>query len=101
MCSLEPFLSRVSYLVFLLGGYTKVFATRNKSLLLGIGVGLLFGLGMVAGTVIGLKSEQNAATFEIDGMVLKKAAGSDSSDNFSLATGAISDQAEGAFFWMH
>ena len=70
---------------------------RNKSLLLGIGVGLLFGLGMVAGTVIGLKSEQNAATFEIDGMVLK-AAGSDSSDNFSLATGAISDQAEGAFF---
>ena len=70
---------------------------RNKSLLFGIGVGLLFGLGMVAGTVIGLKSEQNAATFEIDGMVLK-AAGSDSSDNFSLATGAISDQAEGAFF---
>ena len=43
---------------------------RNKSLLLGIGVGLLFGLGMVVGTVIGLKSEQNAATFEIDGMVL-------------------------------
>ena len=70
---------------------------KNKSLFVGIGIGLLFGIGMVTGTLIGLKSERSAATVEIDGMVLK-AAGSDSSDNFSLATGSISEAAEGAFF---
>lgn len=70
---------------------------KNKSLFVGIGIGILFGIGMVLGTVVGMKSNPLSTTFEIDGMVLEAAA-SDSSDNFSLATGSVSDQAEGAFF---
>lgn len=70
---------------------------KNRSLIAGIGIGLLFGISMVIGTVIGMKSSEQVSTFDLDGLVLKAAA-SDSSDNFSVATGAISDQAEGAFF---
>ena len=70
---------------------------RNKSLFVGIGIGMLFGIGMVIGTVIGMKSNEQTDLFKIDGVVLK-AADSDSSENFSIATGAVSDQAEGAFF---
>ena len=70
---------------------------KNKSLFVGIGIGMLFGIGMVIGTVIGMKSNEQINSFEIDGMVLRAAA-SDSSENFSMATGSVSDQAEGAFF---
>lgn len=70
---------------------------KNKSLFVGIGIGMLFGVGMVIGTVIGMKSNEQVNSYEIDGMLLRAAA-SDSSENFSMATGSVSDQAEGAFF---
>ena len=56
---------------------------KNKSLFVGIGIGMLFGVGMVIGTVIGMKSNEQVNSYEIDGMLLRAAA-SDSSENLSL-----------------
>ena len=47
---------------------------RNKSLFVGIGIGMLFGIGMVIGTVVGMKSNEQTDLFKIDGVVLKAAA---------------------------
>ncbi len=73
---------------------------KNRSFVLGIGCGLLFGVGMVIGTIVGISTTATppAATagFEIDGKVLQAAAGA-SSDKFAIATGKVSDSAEGVF----
>ncbi len=73
---------------------------KNRSFVLGVGCGLLFGVGMVIGTIVGISTTAtpiaSTAGFEIDGKVLQAAAG-DSSDKFALATGQISDSAEGVF----
>lgn len=73
---------------------------KNRSFVLGVGCGLLFGVGMVIGTIVGISTTAtptaSTAGFEIDGKVLQAAAG-DSSDKFALATGKISETAEGVF----
>jgi hypothetical protein len=73
---------------------------KNRFFVLGVGCGLLFGVGMVIGTIVGISANvtPNAAVagFEIDGKFLQAAAG-DSSDKFAIATGKISDTAEGVF----
>ena len=73
---------------------------KNRSFVLGVGCGLLFGVGMVIGTIVGISTTAtpiaSTAGFEIDGKVLQAAAG-DSSDKFAIATGKISDTAEGVF----
>jgi len=73
---------------------------KKRSFILGVGCGLLFGVGMVIGTIVGISTTDtpNAAIagFEIDGKFLQAAAG-DSSDQFAIATGKISDTAEGVF----
>ena len=73
---------------------------KNRSFVLGVGCGLLFGVGMVIGTIVGISTTAtpkiSTAGFEIDGKVLQAAAG-DSSDKFAIATGLISDTAEGVF----
>lgn len=72
---------------------------KNRSFVLGVSCGLLFGVGMVVGTIVGISTTApNAPTagFEIDGKVLRAATG-DSSDKFAIATGKISDSAEGVF----
>ncbi len=71
---------------------------RNKSFLIGLGCGLLLGVGMVIGMMIGMSraSSDSTTAFEVDGMVLQAATG-DSSDKFCMATGKVSDSAEGVF----
>ena len=71
---------------------------RKKSFIIGIGCGLLMGVGMVLGTLIGMSKASSglATSFEVDGIVLQAATG-DSSDKFCLATGKVSDSAEGVF----
>jgi hypothetical protein len=73
---------------------------NKRSFILGVGCGLLFGVGMVIGTIVGISTSvtpnASIAGFEIDGKVLQAAAG-DSSDKFAIATGRVSDTAEGVF----
>ena len=73
---------------------------NKRSFVLGVGCGLLFGVGMVIGTIVGISTSAtpNASIvgYEIDGKVLQAATG-DSSDQFAIATGKVSDTAEGVF----
>jgi len=71
---------------------------KNRAFIIGLGCGLLLGVGMVIGTMIGMTtaSSDSATAFEVDGVILQAATG-DSSDKFCMATGKVSDTAEGLF----